>query len=519
MVSCRRIVSVFLLLSLFSGCASPLSLNNARATAIVGGCWPYGVPQPQPSPTRSPVPLTMTPTIVPLNATATIADGPWVSCTPVPGVPTSTPTSTPIATARPRETPQPPGGGGSSGLVELGDAPGRVGSRSITTQGTRAVSAWTTWGTHSDNGLPVNDDGIVWVRAFDGQRWQTTQSINTAPVWAGDLQKLPGGVAALIAPDGTFHVIYGAGGINGDLNMYVVTSSDGERWSLPTRLGLQGNVLDAAMDSTGRMHVLFVARPADHVAYAYGSSGQWSVEVAGSRTSYRGSMAIFENSQHQWQRAILIHEGADPGSAATLYQSIVGGAWTQQPLGTNQFFPEQIWTSSIVGHARADGDVLAVVWCQYGKGGVFAQVSTDGGSSWGEEERIGQHRLDGSMQNGTEDGTIGIDPHGVYDPASDSLVVSWVEQDGQRSWGAHMRTVMSSRSLQTPLSAPNWQHAQIPDDETSRPIELTGWGLRGMTASDGEGNTMVLITDERNDQFRLFVQTIHLPFYFVRGNS
>ena len=123
------------------------------------------------------------------------------------------------------------------------------------------------------------------------------------------------------------------------------------------------------------------------------------------------------------------------------------------------------------------------------------------------------------MQNGTEDGVIGIDPHGVYDPASDSLVVSWIEQDGQRSWGAHIRTVMSSRSLQTPLSAPNWQHAQIPDDETSRPIELAGWGLRGMTASDGQGNTMVLITDERNDQFRLFVQPIHLPFYFVRGNS
>ncbi len=95
----RRLLTMLPLLLVLTACAPPLTVDEARATAVVSGCWPYGVHQPD-----TPVPAS---TVRPLTPTATPAPTAlaYVACTPQPLTPTATVRLDPHASAHPAANP------------------------------------------------------------------------------------------------------------------------------------------------------------------------------------------------------------------------------------------------------------------------------------------------------------------------------------------------------------------------------------------------------------------------------
>ena len=121
-------------------------------------------------------------------------------------------------------------------------------------------------------------------------------------------------------------------------------------------------------------------------------------------------------------------------NAITLYTSLDGLAWNRSALPAAQYLsPETIFTMTMVVAPRGPG-LVAVTWGQYARGGVFAAVSLDGGVTWGQEERIAQHNLNGRAFENQGEGSprAGFDPWVVYDAVTDQLAVSWTEMDGGR---------------------------------------------------------------------------------------
>ena len=159
--------SILVVLGAFSltACSAPLSQTSAEATAHVGGCWPYTVPQPQPSATpRGGAGTTTATPLATTNPHATTLPfaGPWPLCTPEPQTPTHTPTNTPVRTPIPPQTPQPGGSAppASGNIQEVADQPGfSTNVTAAVNSSTRQIAVgWITWGWSADE----NTDGQVW---------------------------------------------------------------------------------------------------------------------------------------------------------------------------------------------------------------------------------------------------------------------------------------------------------------------------------------------------------------------
>ena len=97
-----RMCVCFSMLAILAGCMPPLTGDQARATAVAGGCWPYGYHQPV-TPAPRELPRAGTPTPHPY---ATVVAYP--GCTPLPQTPTATVRPTLVPTPAPRPTPPPP---------------------------------------------------------------------------------------------------------------------------------------------------------------------------------------------------------------------------------------------------------------------------------------------------------------------------------------------------------------------------------------------------------------------------
>jgi len=513
----KRSFSSLLLLILLAGCdGGALSLSDARATAIRGGCWPYGVPQAQPSATR--VPPTGTPTTTPtvVAGTPTVPPGPWPQCTPVPGIPTHTPTLTPVATARVRETPQPPGSVPvpSGNLTEIADQPG------VTTNHVAAVHAngstaigWITWGWSADE----YTDGQVWVRIQTAAgSWTPAQTLNGTPVRKGG-----GGLGLAWRADGVLVATWAAAA---DAPMVVMTTADwGATWTDPAEIGQTGSVISASADPQGGIHVLFRVINGESASVRYGwwpSGGSWrfSEQIEG---AYWAAMALLE-ANGDIVRLIAI---ADASSGVRVYRSVDGWSWQGSTLESGRFMGEDTRREiSIVAAPRASGAVVAVAWGQYSDAGVFAVVSTDGGATWGREERIAQHTAPSDPESDAPNGCCGSGwaPTLAYSPEADTLVAVWRQADWTPEHVGR-RLNLSYRPLDPAQrrSETDWE-ASIPptNNGAAGAIPLTEWGWTGLIASDPSSRrSVLLLLDERNLQQRIYSRAILLTGYLVKGDS
>lgn len=269
------------LIWLLAGCSTPTTEAEARATATVTGCWPYGVRQPRSTPTIAGVatataPLIGTPTATTLPTTVI-----YPTCTPIPGTPTLTPVPTDVPTPIPARTPQVPAAIG--GPQEIGDQPGLVSPWGRFTrspvmafhpQRRTAAVAYIAYGGTAD---PYNGDVFVRVQQPSGV-WNNLQSVNTQPV-----KSFYGGLGLTITSDGIIHLAFGGGDGEHDTQIYLVESHDnGANWSLPQPIsGIEGRVLSLLSDADGGLHLLAVLPQAEGEVTAYATlpagSGSWRV--------------------------------------------------------------------------------------------------------------------------------------------------------------------------------------------------------------------------------------------------
>lgn len=103
-------------------------------------------------------------------------------------------------------------------------------------------------------------------------------------------------------------------------------------------------------------------------------------------------------------RRVVLLNGRDDHeyTHVTILWSDDGVQWQCQPLETGRSFAdEQVVATSLLVVPRGEG-LIAAAWAQTpgpgnARGGAFAVLSTDGGSSWSREEIIAQHFGDGRL--------------------------------------------------------------------------------------------------------------------------
>lgn len=506
---CTRLLPLLLLVVLVTSCGVSTT-EDARATAVVGGCWPVGVPQPTHVPTRTP-PMLVYPTCVPGPGTPTLAPAPTATLTPIPPA-----------------TPLPPDASGS--WMEIGDAPGEIipWARWSKTprlavhplRGTATV-AWLSWANGSDTGT-----GDVWVRSQGPNgSWGLAQTVNSAPI-----SHYFGGLGIATTVSDTTTIIYGAGGFAGDISLYLVERQGFDAdWSHPMPLQLSGRVIDLIADAQGGLHLLAMG-PNPHngdARYAYRppAATAWQIhpDLPGDVPQH-AALAILDRADGSTGRFVLLVRD----SHVALLASNDGQHWMVRTLDTNRYLADEaIVATSLVAAHRPGGDVVAAAWSQIpgpgnARGGVYAVISLDGGAKWSQEEQIAQHEIDGRLFDDAGHGLrAGFEPSLVYDVGTDMLICSWVEDDlalRGTHYGAHVRTLISARTL---TEAGHWRAVRTPDNhETAIIPELAPWGMRGWLFSDRSGwRHWLLIVESRNHQQQLLARPIVPAFYFSAGES
>lgn len=531
----RRLFVLFTSL-LLSACMPPLSAEQARATAVAGGCWPYGSDQPvTPVPTTPVRALTPTPSPQPTVVA-------YRACTPLPNTPTATMRPTRVPTPAPRPTPPPPALNG--GREVIGQQPGsatawarstRTPSLAIRPQDGRAAVAWLSWG-----GGPDVYAGDVWVRVQgENRRWMDSQTLNRAPV-----KSFFGGLGATWTVSDTIAVAYGGGNFDGDTRIYVATSSDeGASWGVPENTGLRGRVMSLKSDGTGTIYLLALVEGTSDGQTGYpivarrvpGGAWQVSPHLVQHRY-YSGDLALVDRANQAPQvYAILTDASGGPGtprSAVTLAASYNGGdTWQAHDLSdTNHVGAGMVIATSVTAGQRPDGGiVVAAAWSQTPgpgpvAGAVQARISLDGGVSWGDVETIAQHDSQARFTDDQADPAYlgGFEPALAYDSATDRLAASWIEDDLSRrdtrdssSSNRSVRTLLAARRLDTGAA---WEFAVTPSGAPDAPPLLTSWGLRGALwgSSDGHWQWLTII-DERNFQARIVAQPVSLTAVLAQG--
>jgi hypothetical protein len=511
---------------LLAGCGGvPLTEGEARATAEVGGCWPYGARQPVPA---TPRPTTATPRIQVPAGTPTITPPPpaasatpWVvyaTCTPAP----LTPTLTPMPTDTPRPwvapTPQPPAA--ISSPQELQDATGVVRERGLAwaynPRATGPVVAWIAYGWRPDEGT----DGQVWVTSRGGHgSWREPQTVNTAPVIRDY-----GGVAVAAAPDGSLRLLYATGDPETVSTVYEVRSDDdGVTWSMPREL-TRGSVQALQTDSAGGWHALVIGpEPFDsQLSYGYApANGSWQwTPISGAAREYRADLALLELDGHVTRQILTARKGTDdlPQSHVHLFRSDTGQVWvqaTQAPLPEMAISDPTI-RPRILAAARGDG-LVAAAWSNYGSGMVVASISTDGGRSFGPVEVIAQHSPDGTFSPEID---YGVEPGLAYDPEADTLVASWneIETGAGETFPWPTRSYLALRPLDRPLGQP-WINAVTQGTVEQVRTVLDPQRRTFLFATPDGAHAGLIIIDERNYQWRVSERDVHLPTLTTNAES
>ncbi len=565
----RRLLFIFnrilLLAGLLSGC-QPGTMTGAeqRATAMSGGCWPYGFEQP--APTRTPYLRYGTETPSPIPPPTDIA---YLSCTPAPLTPTVTSKPTVTLTPRTPRTPLPASVVG--GPVEIGNQAGGAWLRTLAIHPVRhtVAVAWIANGSTFDD----SQDGQVWVKVQRAdQTWNPLQTVNVGFIGKANYA----GLALTIGYDGTVSVVYGIGRADNRQVQIVESNDDGLTWSMPAALdGIDadaappeefldtptatptigptptddpsapaipsatlepvddtaanvsgesqtGAVIALASDPNGGLHLLYRlgSIAGKQIGYAYRAPGEafWRISTPfAGRRQYRGALGLLPQRDGRVKRFVAIQTE----NAISLYTSLDGAAWDRSALPVGQYLaPETIFTMTMVVAARGAG-LVAVTWGQYARGGVFAAVSLDGGVTWGGEERIAQHNANGRAFENQGEGNprSGFDPWVVYDATTDQLAVSWTEMDGDPR-PRTFTTRYAFRAL-TDATVILWRYGVSPATvDNERPPTLGPIGFRSRLYGSLDGAAHVLLgVDPTNTQQRVYVQPLVLPGLLKEAES
>ncbi len=368
----------------------------------------------------------------------------------------------------------------------------------------RAAVAWTNWGWAPPENGP---DGQVFVRVQGRSgSWGIAQTLTGQPLNGG-----VGGVGIAATISDTLIVAWGDG--VGAI-WTTETRDNGESWSQPAQAGTFAyQVIALHSDAIGGLHLLALTPDPHQLRYAY---------RAPTATSWAASAIPFAGEHFGGELAVLNLPGggvrrfvvARLDGGVGLVRSDDGRTWTRIPVELGRFMsepnPDKV---SVMAASRPAGNVVAVSWSQYSKGGVFTQLSIDGGMTWGREERIAQHQDDGSCYAGDSGDSAGLPcgywPSMAYDAATDSLAFSWVEVVRKRE--PPMRTVLAARLLSKPDSD-GWRFAVTPDQGDNEPPLLAPWGWQGTLYGSPEGHyAWLVLIDTRNDQNRVEARQIELP--------
>lgn len=502
------------ILLLLSACMPPLTADQARATAVVGGCWPYGYDQPvTPAPVEPVRAGTPTPSVQP----TLIA---YLACTPLPNTPTATIRPTRVPTPAPRPTPPPPAFEG--GRQEIGQQPGHATNvaLAIHNSGSAAVG-WIQWGA-----LPDEYVGDVWIRIQgESGRWGSSRTVNRLSV-----RKNYGGLGVTYSPNGVLHVVFGSGDSGGTI-YHTFSDNNGDTWSIPIALpvstaidstteNIYGGVVSLQADTNGGLHLLYLSGEQLKVAYAYLPTNTSVWQVSERFTNGRqvgGALALLPLPNGKLRRIVLAPD-ADSSHLAVVV-SDDGQTWQTNTIETDQYFSGELIRSSTLwaGMRPVGQSTVVAAWGQYAKGGIFAAVSHDGGLSFGPEERIAQHTSDGVLDGSSGAPLGGFAPTIAYDAATDAVAVAWEEvRRATDSPRIERRVRLSVRYLRDEDN--EWRYALTPEGAPDTPPQLTGWGQRGALwgSSDGRWQWMTII-DERNFQARLLVQPVSLSAVLVQG--
>ena len=536
-----------LLAGLLGACQAPLAVEQQRATAVSGGCWPYGYDQPLPNRTPYVRYGTATPSPTPLPTAV-----PYPACTPAPLTPTVTPKPTATLTPRPPRTPVPASVVG--GPIEIGSQSGYVGASTLALHPMRhtVAVAWFANGSTFDD----SRDGQVWVKVERADHtWSPLQTVNT-----GYLGKAGyGGLAMAVGYDGAVYLVYGVGGGDDHRVLMAESHDDGMTWSMPAALdsidadaappeatatatatpqhsptvdpaatptlepdddatsvsgdAQNGAVVALAADPNGGLHLLYRLRSiaGTQIGYAYRAPNEsfWRVSSPGGGTQHHGALGLLAQPDGRVKRFVALQTD----NAITLSSSLDGVAWDRVSLPVGQYLAsEEIFTMTMVVAPRGPG-LVAVTWGQYARGGVFAAVSLDGGVTWSEEERIAQHNANGAAFESQGGGSkrSGFDPWVVYDATTDQLAVSWVEMD--RSPRPRTFTTMYAVRALADVTVPLWRYGVSPatiDNERPPTLGPVGYRSRLYGAPDGQAHALLGV-DPTNAQQAVYVQPLVLP--------
>ena len=493
----RHTLLILGVLVFLGGCALPLTPSEARATAVAGGCWPYGVEQrPLPTPT----------------GTAQPTPPPYPTCPPAPNTPTLTPQPpTPLPTI-PALTPAPPTGGTRTVLDDPAGVVTREGLAWTATREGLPVVAWISFGATPD----VYHDGQVWVRSLlPSGMWTPTQSVNVAPV-----SQTYGGLALATTTDGGIHLLFSTGDPKGDATVWIVTSADGGMtWTLPAAIGATGSVRGAIGMPDGSLAVL-VTGPAP----LQGAAALWTLRQGTWQSAPVSSLnarfvAFGRSVTPEGQPVLLAALVDDPLTRLVLARRVGDGPWEEQSLPLAQWYgPEAI--SDPVLTTTTTGEV-ALAWWSYGSGGVFAMRSADSGATWTPWERIAMHDADGRLSDGTNPIPYGKQPSLVWAASVERFVASWVELDPDATvWPPPDRTFVSSVGTRAIPADATWQEAMTPQRHAEqRDAPLLAQGSGALWGSADGTRAWVVVIETRNQQYRLRIESVNLDELIGLGSS
>lgn len=478
-------------------CSTPTP-DQARATATVTGCWPYGAVQPETPTAYLPTPGTPVATLV----------ASYVACTPEAGRPTATirPTRTPVPRPPPTRPPAPV----MNEREVIGQQPGKnTGLQAAILPSGRSVAGWINWGWQPDGAA----DGQVWVRVQRGQTWRPAQGITRedAPV-RGDVGGIGIAITSPVLPTAVDYRrtlarigVYWGDGRN---TLYESVSSDeGATWGGPVAISTAGyQILAAHGGDTEDIHVLALTPSPHRLRYLTRArpGAPWQVFAIATPGDVNGAGMGIVVTPTGIQRIVV----ARMNGAVVILTSADGSTWTPRAVPLGQFMaepnPDKV---SIVAAERRGSGAVMVLWSQYSAGGAFSMTSLDAGVTWSGVERVAQHTPDGSCSAGQP---CAYFPAGAYDKPTDSIVVSWVEIT--RGMDAPQRVRYASKNLTTGI----WRDVVAPVPvgtiRTQQPPALSPQGYEGKIVGRRDGFAgWVILLDRRNEQYRIETRRIELP--------
>jgi hypothetical protein len=438
---------------------------------------------------------------------------------------------------------------------EAADVPGWPGSWSLAIDpqdSYRVAIAWSSWGW-----FWAQDHGNFWVRAMrPNGEWGTARTVNPEPVY-----KVMGGIQIAILPDRTIVAAFSDGS-----GIFLVESTDGEHWShpspiqgvtegvptplptpLPTDTAAPAATPSAAptapptpttappgaadlpgtlavqhleSDPDGGLHLLFLGSDGSdsyYPSYAYrppGGSAWFNRGRILPGKQIRSDLGVAKLADGRILRVIVTV--SDHGDEVIILTSDDGQSWSKSLAPLNRWFPERANLPTVQVAPRGDTAIIIVTWQQYAAGGVFATVSTDGGTTWSAEERLAQHTEDAALYRGDEMQTVGWGPTTAYDPATDRVAAIWYEWPiAQGDHEKLARTWLSWREAGSPPLDGTWMAGVSPETAgRTHPIPLSPVGYRGrLFQRPGSGIAWVLAENARNRQYRLMVRRLQLSDY------